>query len=162
MSLTITDYPEFKELTLKSIFIAMLYHNSQYIMHSEPELNRRYGDLVMLLRPNMQKSGLFNLLFEFKQLSLNKIIESKDDEPDQGESKKRKKQNKTPLTGAEVKRKSRAELLKIPAVEAEITQAKTQLQHYQQVLRDEYGVDMNLSSFAVVGVGVERVVWVEM
>ncbi|MEM7538455.1 MAG: AAA family ATPase, partial [Chloroflexota bacterium] len=33
------DYPEFKELTLKSIFIAMLYYHLGYTLHSEPELN---------------------------------------------------------------------------------------------------------------------------
>ncbi|MEM7533258.1 MAG: AAA family ATPase [Chloroflexota bacterium] len=156
------DYPEFKELTLKSIFVAMLYHHPDYIMHSEPELNRRYGDLVMLLRPNVQTSGLFNLLFEFKQLALNKIVEADvegDEETDEKKYEKKKRVNKAPLKGSEVKEKSRDELLEIPAVHNAITEAETQLQHYQRVLRDQYGSDLNLSSFAVVGVGVERVAW---
>ncbi|MEM7535956.1 MAG: AAA family ATPase [Chloroflexota bacterium] len=150
------DYPEFKELTLKSIFIAMLYYHPAYIVQSEPELNRRYGDLVLRLRPEMQKTGLFNLLFEFKQLPLRKIVE----ESEEIESAdKKKSKNKQPLSGVEVKGKSRDELLKIPAVEAEIVQAKSQLRHYEQVLRDEHRPNFKLRSFAVVGIGVERVVW---
>ncbi|MEM7537788.1 MAG: AAA family ATPase [Chloroflexota bacterium] len=152
------DYPEFKELTLKSIFIAMLYYHPLYILHSEPELNRRYGDLILLLRPNSRKTGLYNLLFEFKQLSLNKIVEASE-EP---ENSKKGKKKSTPLSGADVKGKSRSELLEIPAIQTEIAQAKTQLAHYQRVLYEEHGADLKLRSFAVVGVGVERVVWEPM
>ena len=72
---------------------------------------------------------------------------------------KKKSKNKEPLSGAEVKGKSRDELLAIPAVQAEIAQAKSQLSHYRQVLLDEHGANLRLRSFAIVGIGVERVVW---
>ena len=72
---------------------------------------------------------------------------------------RKKRQPKTALSGVEVKGKSRAELLAIPAVQAEITQAKSQLAHYKQVLLNEYGPNTKLCAFAVVGIGVERVVW---
>ncbi|MEM7538454.1 MAG: hypothetical protein AAF639_40175 [Chloroflexota bacterium] len=110
----------------------------------------------MLLRPEMQQSGWFNLLFEFKQLSLKKIVEASEEVES---ANKKKSKNKEPLSGAEVKGKSRDELLAIPAVRAEITQAKSQLGHYQQVLYEKYGTALKLRSFAVVGIGVGRVVW---
>ena len=72
---------------------------------------------------------------------------------------KKKSKNKEPLSGAEVKGKSRDELLTIPAVQTEVTQAKSQLSHYQQVLYNKHGSTLKLRSFAVVGIGVERVVW---
>ena len=146
------DYPQFKELTLKSLFIAILHQNNLYIMYSEPAFGRRYGDLLLWLRPEKQGSSFFNPLFEFKQLPLNKIVEVPNVLAQSGKPKKA-------LSGEAVKAKSQAELLAIPAVKAAMEEAKAQLRDYQQVLLAQYGAGLKLRSYAVVGVGLERVVF---
>ena len=94
------DYQHFNELTLKTLFIALLHYNNLYIMDSEPALQRRYGDLIMLIRPEMRHYSVFDFLIEFKHVPLNK----------------RQKR-----TGQEVQKKSRSELRKLSAVQKEFT-----------------------------------------
>jgi len=67
------DYREFDELTLKSLFIALLYYKNIYIMDSEPAIERRYGDLIMMLRPGMREYGNFDFLLEFKFVKLGDL-----------------------------------------------------------------------------------------
>ena len=145
------DYPQFKELSLKSLFIALLYHNNLYTIYSEPEFTRRYGDIYMELKPDKWQSIFFNLLFEFKQLALKELIPA----PDSAKKRQRRK----PLTEDEVKAKTRDELLLIPAVKDALDGAKTQLHNYQQILYKRYGTDFKLRSYAVVGVGLGKVVF---
>ncbi|MEM7536540.1 MAG: hypothetical protein AAF639_30430 [Chloroflexota bacterium] len=145
------DYPQFKELTLKTLFITLLYHNHLYVIDSEPELRRGYGDLLMLVRPGKRHYTLVDLLFEFKQLRLGQLEKpsiSKGNESDPPTYK-----------GKEIKGMTRTELMAIPAVRRALDEAKEQLGDYVQVLDNKYGDDLRLRSFAVVGVGFERVVW---
>ncbi|MEM7131011.1 MAG: AAA family ATPase [Chloroflexota bacterium] len=145
------DYPQFKELTLKSLFIALLYQNNLYTIYSEPTFGRRYGDLLLWLKPDKRQNRFFNLLFEFKQIQLNKLIESPGDQS--GKSKN------VPLSGKEVKAKGQAELLTIPAVQEAMDEAKTQLHDYQHYLQDQFGTGLKLRSYAVVGVGLDRILF---
>jgi len=145
------DYPQFKELTLKSLFISLLYHNNLYTIHSEPEFTRRYGDIYMELKPDKRQSMFYNLLFEFKQLALSEII------PAANPNKKR--QRKTPLSEEEVLAKSRDELMVIPAIKVAMDEAKSQLKGYQATLSKRYGTGFKLRSYAVVGVGIGRIVF---
>jgi len=139
------DYREFDELTLKALFISMLHYNNIYIMDSEPAIFRQYGDLFMMLRPRMREMGNFDFLFEFKYVKLKDV-----------------KVNKTKLSGKEVQQMSFAELLKVDAIKEEMDGAKTQLRGYQQRLQQKYGTDLKLRTFAIVGVGLDRVVWEEV
>ena len=47
-----------------------LYDDRLYIMDSETELERRYADLTMIIRPDTRKYPIYNFVFEFKYLSL--------------------------------------------------------------------------------------------
>ncbi len=139
------DYQQFNELTLKTLFIALLHHNNVYIMDSEPALERRYADLIMIVRPEMRHYVLYDILLEFKVVPLNKLIVGK-------------KQ----LTGQDVTHKSRAELLELEAVKQALDEAKSQLHSYHQSLQAKYGQALKLRSYAVLAVSFERLIWEEV
>jgi len=40
-------------------------------MNSETEIDRRYTDLTMIIRPNKRRFEIFDILIEFKYVSLN-------------------------------------------------------------------------------------------
>jgi len=71
-------------------------------------------------------------------------------------AKGKKKQR---LTGKEVRAKSRADLLAIPAVKKAMEEAKTQLRDYQKVLWKQYRPSLKLRSYAVVGVELEQILF---
>jgi len=67
------DYLFVNELTIKTIFLALLYRDEYYIMDSEDEIQRTFSDLVMLLRPEMRRFELHDILIEFKYLKLGDV-----------------------------------------------------------------------------------------
>ncbi len=88
------DYKDFNELTLKTLFIALLHYNNLYMMDSEPAIQRRYGDLIMMIWPEMRHYSVFDLLLEFKHVPLKAL-----------------KAGKRQLTRQDVREKSRPELV---------------------------------------------------
>jgi len=52
--------------------------------------------------------------------------------------------------------------LAIKAVKAEMDSAKKQLTGYGQSLQQKYGAALKLRTFAVVGIGLRRVLWEEL
>jgi len=64
------DYRWANELTVKTAFLTLLYNDIVFIMDSESELDRRYADLVMIIRPDKQHAKVFDILIEFKFVSL--------------------------------------------------------------------------------------------
>lgn len=137
------DYKGFNELTLKTLFLALLHHTNLYIMDSEPALERTYADLTMIIRPEMRHYSVYDLLLEFKYVALNEVR--------MGEKK---------LSGQEVQELSHAEVAQLPAVQQKLAEAKTQLHGYQQKLQQKYGAALKLRTYAVVSIGLERLVWV--
>ncbi|MFO7640639.1 MAG: AAA family ATPase, partial [Candidatus Competibacteraceae bacterium] len=77
-----------------------------------------------------------DLLLEFKYLSLKDLG----------------------LTGEQAREKTREELIALPVVAAKLNEAEAQARRYGAALRERYGLT-DLRSFAVVGMGLERVVW---
>ncbi|MEM7132257.1 MAG: AAA family ATPase [Chloroflexota bacterium] len=134
------DYQHFNELTLKTLFMALLHFNNLYIMDSEPTLQRRYGDLIMMIRPEMRHYSVFDLLIEFKHVSL-------------GDAK---------LTGKGIQDTDPSELASLPMVKKELANAREQLQDYRKTLKQKYGQALKLRTYAVVSVGFERLVWQEV
>ena len=123
------------ELTVKTVFLTLLWNSNVYITHSEPELDHRYADLCLLRRPDSRTSTLWDLLFEFKRLSLKELG----------------------MSGKDVKAKSRAELAKLPKVKDALDQTESQIAAYQAALKRSRGA-LKLRSFAVVALGFERLV----
>ncbi|MDM8520616.1 AAA family ATPase [Anaerolineales bacterium HSG6] len=131
------DYREADELVVKAVFLALLFNDIMYIMDSEPVLGRRYGDLLMLVRPDKRQYILLDVLIEFKYVPLNKVK----------------------LTGEQVRGKNRVELQALSAVQTAFTKAEEQLTSYRQILTKKYGDLLDLRTFTVVAVGYDRLVW---
>ena len=134
------DYRWTNELTIKTIFLTLLYNSARYVMDSEPALQREYGDLVMLLRPDMRQLAMLEFLLEFKYVRL----------PEVG------------LRGEEVRTMSRAELAALKPVAAQQAEARKKLAGYRQVLANIHGDLPRLRCYSVVAIGYERLVWAEV
>ncbi len=125
------------ELVVKTAFLVTLFNDAFYIMDSEPALARRYGDLLLRVRPDMRPYALLDHLLEFKALSLKAVG----------------------LTGEALRAKPRAELRALPAVAEKLAEAEQQLSVYRETLEREAGGTLKLRTHAVVCIGLERLVW---
>jgi hypothetical protein len=133
------DYIQANELTVKTAFLTLLFNDTFYVMDSEPALQRTYADLSMILRPEMRRFHLLDILLEFKFVKLSEVAHS----------------------GVEVRQMENSALLALEVVQAKITEAIPQLQRYRQALVKKYGDRLRLRAYAVVAIGFERLVWVE-
>jgi Protein of unknown function (DUF1703)./Predicted AAA-ATPase. len=132
------DYAWSNELTIKTAFLTLLFNDIYYVVDSETALQRRYADLVLVIRPSMrQYPTLKDIVLEFKYLSLSDLK----------------------LTGEQVREQSRETLAQLPAVQAALHEALQQLQHYRAVLAEKYQEPQRLHCLAVVALGFDRVVW---
>ncbi|RLC62571.1 MAG: hypothetical protein DRI48_09435, partial [Chloroflexi bacterium] len=129
-----------KQLTVKTAFLSLLFNDILYVMDSEPELGRGYADLTMIIRPDIRRFELLDVLLEFKYLSLDALG----------------------LTGEEVREMSRDELRSLPAVDEKLAEARVRLTKYRPVLEAKYGDALRLHTYAVVSLGFERLVWKEV
>jgi hypothetical protein len=84
----------------------------------------------------MRQFQALDLLLEFKYLSLKDLD----------------------LTGEQVRESTAADLAARPSIQAKLAEAADQAQRYGAALQTRYGLT-DLRLFAVVGVGLERVVW---
>ncbi len=130
------DYRWSNELLVKFAFLTLLFDDRLYMAVSELETGRRYADLALILRPDMRRFQALDLLLEFKYLSLQELG----------------------LSGAQVREQSRAALAKLPAVAAKLDEAEAQARDYGGTLTQRHGLS-DLRAFAVVALGVERLVW---
>ena len=131
------DYRWSNELTIKTAFLTLLFNDTYYIMDSETALQRRYSDLILIVRPNMRQYALLDMVLEFKYLSL----------ADLG------------LSGEQVRAQQRETLAALPLVQTALQEARQQLQHYRNVLVEKYREPQRLRCLAVVALGFERLVW---
>ncbi len=138
------DYLHMNELTVKTTFMALLFDDANYSMLSEPSLKtpaadgetrQGYADLVLLLRPDARAAPLWDLVLEFKYVSL----------ADLGKDARE-------LDGLD-----RQALLALPAVASAFAEAAEQLGRYRAGLVESYD-GLRLRSFAVVSLGFERLV----
>ena len=125
------------ELVVKTAFLVILFNDAFYIMDSEPALERRYGDLLLRVRPDMRQYQLLDHLLEFKALSLKKVG----------------------LTSAELLTKTREELRELPEIKASLQEAEQQLAAYRDILERPADSPRRLHTHAVVAIGLERLVW---
>ncbi|MBK1619470.1 AAA family ATPase [Lamprobacter modestohalophilus] len=130
------DYRWSNELLVKFAFLTLLFDDRLYMAVSELETGRGYADLALILRPDMRRFQALDLLLEFKYLSLQDLG----------------------LSGAQVREQSRAALAKLPAVAAKLDEAEAQARDYGGTLTQRHGLS-DLRAFAVVALGVERLVW---
>ncbi len=131
------DSPWANELTLKTAFLTLLSSQDVfYFVDSETVLSRQYADLTLLVRPDMRKYQLLDLLLEFKYLKLGDVN----------------------LSGQAVRELTGEALSQLKPVIEKRTQARTQLQTYRSTLQARYGEGLRLHSYSVVAIGFERLV----
>ena len=130
------DYRWTNELLVKIAFLTLLFDDRLYMMVSETEVDHGYIDLSLIRRLDRRDVPALDLLLEFKYLSLKDLG----------------------LTGEQVWELSREVLAALPLVKTKLAEAAEQAQRYGAALQSRYGLT-DLRLFAVVGIGLERVVW---
>ncbi|CAN2041460.1 hypothetical protein GMMP15_490001 [Candidatus Magnetomoraceae bacterium gMMP-15] len=130
------DYKWANELTIKTAFLTLLYNDILYIMDSEKELRRGYADLTMIIRPDMRRFKILDILLEFKYIKLKDIG----------------------LDRKQARKLSKEEIEKLPAVMKAMKEAKSQLKSYGDELEKKYN-DLRLKRYAVVSLAFERLCW---
>ena len=130
------DYRWTNELLVKFAFLTLLFDDRLYMVVSELESERGYADLALILRPDMRRFQALDLVLEFKYLSLKELG----------------------LSGEQVRATPREELVQRSAVAARLNAAEAQARDYGATLMQRYGLK-TLQAFAVVALGVERLVW---
>jgi Predicted AAA-ATPase/PD-(D/E)XK nuclease superfamily len=128
------DYRWANELTLKTAFLTLLYNDIIYIMDSETEIERRYADLTMIIRPDKRYGKVFDVLIEFKFVKLKDAGMSAD--------------QAVGLTDDE--------LCQIPEIAKQIKDGEKQVKEYGKKLEQKYG-NLRLQKFVVVALGFERI-----
>ena len=130
------DYRWTNELLVKFAFLTLLFDDRLYMAVSELETDRGYADLALIVRPDMRRFQALDLLLEFKYLGLKELG----------------------LSGDQVRTGSREQLAVLPAVAAKLDEGAAQAADYGATLRARHGLK-DLRAFAVVALGVERLVW---
>ncbi len=134
------DYRWTNELTIKTAFLTLLFDDMFYIMDSETALERDYADMTMIVRPDMRRYQLLDILIEFKYIGLKELG----------------------LSGDEVKQMSCSDLEALPPVQQKFAESKTKLDGYRQVLEAKYGDKLRLHNYSVVALGFDRLAWEEI
>jgi len=130
------DYAWANELTVKIAFLTLLYNSNLFIMDSEAEIDRRYTDLTMIIRPDKRHFEIFDVLIEFKYISLKE----------------------SGLTGEIARNMDQKEVDNLPCVIENMNAAIHQANQYADALKQIYTA-LNLKSFAVVALGFDRISW---
>jgi len=133
------DYRWANELTVKTTFLSLLFNDTFYMMDSEPALQRNYGDLLMLIRPEMRRFTLWDILVEFEYVSLATLD----------------------ISGDALRQLTVDQCKALPAAQAKLQEAGQQLQRYRTLLATTYS-NLRLRTYAVVALGFERLLWEEV
>ena len=128
------DYRWANELTVKTAFLTLLYNDIIYIMDSEKEIDRRYADLTMIIRPDKRYGKVFDVLIEFKFVKLKDVGMSAD----------------------QARELSEDELRRIPEIVKQMEDGKKQVKEYGEKLEQRHE-NLRLQKFVVVALGFERV-----
>jgi len=128
------DYRWANELTLKTAFLTLLYNDILYVMDSEPEIDRRYADLTMIIRPDKRHFKIFDVLIEFKFVTLKEAG----------------------ITGEQAGQLPKDELYNMPKIKKALEEGEKQVVLYGKKLDDKYG-NLRLQKFVVTALGFERV-----
>ena len=134
------NYRWSNELTIIPAFLVMLFNDTFCIMDSETALKRDYADMTMIIRPDMHKYQLLDILIEFKYVGLEDLS----------------------LSGDQIQKMPQPDLESVPAMQKQFAASKTKLDNYRQILADKYGEKLRLYCYSVVSLGFERLLWTEV
>ncbi|MDL1963681.1 MAG: ATP-binding protein [Deltaproteobacteria bacterium] len=133
------DYRWANEFTVKTAFLTLLYNDILYIIDSEKNASRGYADLTMMIRPDMRRFKILDILVEFKYTGLKEAG----------------------LSGEKASQLSTEDLRAIPAMQAKRKEAKKQTEKYGDALEKKYD-NLRLKRYAIVSLGFERLWWQEV
>jgi hypothetical protein len=125
------------ELTIKTMFLSLLFNDVNYLMVSEREIRSGYADLAMIVRPDRRKYKLLDVLIEFKFIRLKELGLSK----------------------AQVRKKTDQELLQLEKIKKKAESAENQAARYAADLKAEFGDFIRLKTFIVIAADFERLLW---
>ena len=128
------------EMVLKALFLSILFDDQRFVVHSELELERGYADLCLLVRPGNRYPNAFDILFELK-LVRRKTLGMK---------------------GRELRVTDEAALRQLPAVKKALTEAREQVELYRAALVRQRADTVGPRCYAVVAVGLERILGEEV
>lgn len=128
------DYRWANELTVKTAFLTLLYNDIIYIMDSEHEIDRGHADLTMIIRPDKRHGKVFDVLIEFKFVTLKEAG----------------------LDGEKARSLSETALRKLPQMQKALGSGREQALSYGDRLEKKYG-NLRLKRFVVVTLGFERI-----
>ena len=103
-------------------------------MDSETEIDRRYADLTMIIRPDKRHATVYDILIEFKFVSLKNAG----------------------MSGDQAKKLSVDELYDITEIQNELKKGEKQVREFGKKLEQKYG-NLRLEKFVIVSLGFERV-----
>ncbi len=130
----------FNEMTLKALFLSILFDDRRFVVHSELEIEKGYVDLCLLVRPESRYEGAFDILFELKLV-------------------RRKRLGKK---AQELRSMDEAALRRLPAVKAAFAEAREQVERYRDALSRKHGDSVPRRRYAVVAVGLDRLLGEEV
>jgi len=128
------DYRWANELTVKTAFLTLLYNDILYIMDSEAEVGRQRVDLTMIIRPDMRRYTILDILIEFKYVTL----------ADAG------------VSGKDARELTVTALQSLPPMQKMMSEAVDQSREYGRILESRHG-DLRLRRYVVVALGFERI-----
>jgi hypothetical protein len=134
------DYRQANELTIKTVFLTLLFNDLLYLMDSERAVGRRYADLCMIARPEARQYRIFDFLLEFKFV----------------------KPGEADLSGEAIRSLGQEELAALPLIRQRLAEARAQAADYLHELREQHRAEFRPRVYAVVAVGFERLVWEEI
>ncbi len=127
------------EMVIKALFLSILFDDTRYAVFSELELDHRYADLCLLVRPEMRQHGFFDVLFEFKLVRRAELGK----------------------TGEELRAMDEEGLRELKAVSSELGEAREQVRRYRDALVKKFP-EAEPRCYAVVAVGLERMLGEEV
>ncbi len=128
------DYRWANELTVKTAFLTLLFNDILYIMDSEAKVGRHRVDLTMIIRPDMRRYTILDILIEFKYVTLS----------DAG------------LSGKEARELADEALQSLQTMQKAMAEAVEQATEYGRILEARHG-ELRLRRYAVVALGFERI-----
>ncbi len=128
------DYRRANELTVKTAFLTLLYNDIIYIMDSEHEIDRGHADLTMIIRPDKRHGRVFDVLIEFKFVTLKE----------------------SGLSAERASALSEKEVRELPQMQKALGAGREQALSYGDRLEKKYG-NLRLKRFVVVSLGFERI-----
>ena len=119
---------------------SVFFDDRRFVLHSELEVEKGYVDLCLLARPESRYREAFDILFEPKFVRRAELGRA----------------------GKELRALEEGKLRQLEPVKEAFAEAGKQVRRYREALARKYGADIPRRSYAVVAVGLERLLGEEV